>query len=193
MAFNSIIKTNQFRSNLMSQSKICLFISYFIFDSFKLFELRIFLKYKHIYFMRLNTKQINKIFRLVLHYDVVLKNKNIDLNLINLSVLFIDNFFVFIYLYNYLFNFYNNQVIFLYLKINNCFLNTIFFNKFFLKFFIPNFKDLTVNQLKNIVDYNCLFEINNLRFLYFKLIFLNKIFLFFIFIKNFYDKIIGTK
>ena len=181
MSFNSIIKTEQIKLQLISNNKISFFISYVDFDNLKMFDFRVFLKHKNVSFSRLNTKQINKLIKLSVSYDVVLKydNKNFDLRSVNLSVIFLNNFFLFIYLLNYILQFYKSKIHFLYFKINNFFFTISYLKTNFKNLFLNELKYLNFKELKTQIDYEFLFVKNNFKINYFKLYFLFKI-LFFI-------------
>lgn len=185
MSFNSIIKTDQIKSQLISSNKISFFISYVDFDNLKIFDFRIFLKHKNVSFNRLNTKQINKLINLSVSNDVVLRydNKNFDLRSVNLSVIFLNNFFIFIYLLNYILQFYKDKIHFLYFKINNFFFTINFFKKNFKNFFINELKYLDSKEFQIQMNYQLLFIMNNFKMLYFKLYFLFKFLFFFKFTK----------
>lgn len=185
MSFNSIIKTEQIKSQLISSNKISFFISYVDFDNLKIFDFRIFLKHKNVSFNRLNTKQINKLINLSVSNDVVLRydNKNFDLRSVNLSVIFLNNFFIFIYLLNYILQFYKDKIHFLYFKINNFFFTINFFKKNFKNFFINELKYLDSKEFQIQMNYQLLFIMNNFKMLYFKLYFLFKFLFFFKFTK----------
>jgi hypothetical protein len=192
MSSLSIINNQQFKLNLLSKDRCCLFISYIGLNTLKLFEFRIFLKHKNIIFKRLNTKQINKLIRLTLNNDVVFKNnnKNIDLTSINLSIIFLNNFYLFIYLLNYLYQFYKDKIYCLYLKINQCFFTINFFNKIYKNLFIHTFKELSSVELKSLINYNLFLNVNNLRIINFKLFLFLKIILFLKLTNIIYQKII---
>jgi len=149
MSFNSIIKAEQIKLQLISNNKISLFISYVDLDNLKMFDFRVFLKHKNVSFNRLNTKQVNKLIKLSVLNDVVFKydNKNLDLRSVNLSVIFLNNFLLFIYLLNYILEFYKSKIHFLYFKINNFFFTISYLKKKFLNFFFTELKYLNLTLI----------------------------------------------
>jgi hypothetical protein len=192
MSSLSIIKNQRFKSNLFSKNSCCLFISYIDLNTVKLFEFRIFLKHNKITFNRLNTKQINKLIGLSLYNDVVFKNnnKNVDLTSINLSIIFLNNFYSLIYFLNYLYQFYKNKIYCLYLKINQSFFTINFLKKIYKNLFIQTFKELTPLELRCFITYNAFLNVNNLKIINFKLFLFFKIIIFLKLTNIIYQKII---
>jgi hypothetical protein len=179
MGLNLIINSSILQNHFTKNNSIYMFLSHVNIDTNDLFHLRMYLKNKHLIFKRLNTKQLNKVVKICSLKNVVLKikNKNYHLASFNLSIIFLNNFFIQVYILFYFFYKYFNKISILYFKINNIFLTFSFFNELFKNYFLnENYKTLTFFQYVSVINekfFSLLFYLKNnfyKLFLFFKLL-----------------------
>lgn len=194
MSLKSLVSKSLLEKKFKSNTQGLIFINFINFQNFELFELRIFFEKYNIFFIKLNTKSLNRLFLKSFKNNVVLSinNKNFYLNCSNLFLINFNNVYSYFFLIYMFLTKHKNKTQFLYFKINN---NFLFFSRIF---FLLN-KYLNLNLLKEdflIKDFKSLLVIfipkllTNLKIKYVNLFFVLKILIFIFFYRKMFKTIL---
>ena len=194
MSLNSLVSKSLLEKKFKSNTQGLFFINFINFQNFELFELRIFFVKYNIFFIKLNTKSLNRLFLKSFKNNVVLSinNKNFYLNCSNLFLINFNNVYSYFFLIYSFFIKYKNKTHLLYFKINN---NFLFFNKMF--FLLSKYlnldllkEDLSIKDFKHLLIIFVQKLLTSLKIKYFNLFLVLKILIFIFFYKKMFKTIL---
>lgn len=189
MSFNALINSKSIQKSLIEKQKIFLFILPLDFNIQDVFNLRSFLNGQRLSLIKLPIKNLNRIFQTICLNEVIYnKYKKYDLKIFNFFFISVSDFLFLFFVMSYILNKFSNKINFLYLKINNLFITFSFLNSILKEAFFQNFvkKDLNLENYKKNLNLIVLKFYNLIKIIFFKFVFILKLFLFFVFQFNFY-------